>query len=125
MSELYRIETVSGEDFALIKVKGEIDISNADEFAANTLKTFETRKDAAILDISDLEYLDSAAMHVLFELARRLRIQDRPFRLVLPAKAKTYRVLEMTGFHKAAEIFENVEAAISSVNSNSSSLRTD
>ena len=118
MNELYQTETISGDDYELIMVKGEIDISNAEAFARTALKVFETREDTVILDISDLEYVDSAGIHVLFDLARRLRLQERSFRLVLSTKAKIYKVLETTGFHKAAPIFESREAAISSSNSN-------
>ncbi len=125
MNELYQTKSVNGDDYALIEVKGEIDISNAEDFARTALKTFGTRDDAVILDLSDLEYVDSAGIHVFFDLARRFRLQERPFRLVLSKKAKAYKVLETTGFHKAAEIFEDAAAAISSVKLNSSSFRTD
>ncbi|MEU5404341.1 STAS domain-containing protein [Streptomyces sp. NPDC005963] len=54
----------------VLKAVGEIDMSNTDAFAA----ALGTMPDRVVVDLTDVEYLDSAGLSVLFAQAHRLEL---------------------------------------------------
>ncbi|MFI0240615.1 STAS domain-containing protein [Streptomyces sp. NPDC016845] len=59
---------------AVLTAVGEIDMSNAAELAA----AIEDTSGALVLDLSGVEYLDSAGLSVLFPHADRIRLIANP-----------------------------------------------
>ncbi|MGZ4275164.1 MAG: STAS domain-containing protein [Solirubrobacteraceae bacterium] len=63
-------------DVPVLCVRGEIDLANAHELDT-ALWGLAGEGDAATVDLSALEYLDSAGIKVLFEHAGRVRLRVR------------------------------------------------
>jgi anti-anti-sigma factor len=59
---------------ALLSVNGEIDMSNADALAA----ALEGSTELVVVDLTGVEYLDSAALAVLFAHAHRVELVAPP-----------------------------------------------
>jgi anti-anti-sigma factor len=59
---------------AVLKVVGEIDMSNTDALAAALADT----PGRIVVDLTEVDYLDSAALNVLFDHADRLELVATP-----------------------------------------------
>jgi len=64
-----------------------------------------------IVDLTDVPYMDSAGVRVLFQLARELRQRDQTFLVTLPVGSPLRRVLKVTSFHEVAALCDDIEAA--------------
>jgi anti-anti-sigma factor len=72
----------SSDGLLVLTATGEIDLSNVDTFdEALTLAVTETAAGGGTLtvDLSGVEYLDSAAVNLLFPHADRIRLIAHPF----------------------------------------------
>ena len=94
------------------RLAGEVDMTNSqyvgDELAGSVPNDAET----LVVDLSETRYLDSAAIELLFDLARRLRRRRQALRLVLPSASPLKRVLELTEISSAAPVHESLEDAV-------------
>jgi len=65
-----------------------------------------------VVDLTGTRYLDSAAVELLFELARRLTRRRQRLSLALPQTSPLRRVLLLTDVETAAPLFDTVEEAL-------------
>lgn len=100
------------EQAIVARLSGEVDMTNS-QYVAHELAG-SVPNDAAVLvvDLSQARYLDSAAIELLFDLARRLRRRRQALRLVLPASSPLKRVLELTDIGAVAPVHPSLEAAL-------------
>ena len=109
---LAELEFETTENVVVGRVAGEIESVNAQEMS-NALAARLTNEVAGlVIDLSQVTYLDSAGIELLFDLARRLRTHRQRLRLVLPVDAPMRRVLELCDIARAAPIDATVEAAL-------------
>ena len=94
------------------RVAGEIESVNAQEMSAALAARLTSEVAGLVIDLSQVTYLDSAGIELLFDLARRLRTHRQRLRLVLPVDAPMRRVLELCDIDRAAPIDATVEAAL-------------
>jgi anti-sigma B factor antagonist len=78
-----------------LSVAGEIDMSNADELAA----AIEAQHGPLIVELTDVEYLDSAGLSVLFAHAERLEVVVPPLLAPVIAIAGLGAVARVHGPH--------------------------
>jgi anti-anti-sigma regulatory factor len=65
-----------------------------------------------VVDLSATRYLDSAAIELLFELARRLGRRRQALRLALPSDSPLRRVLSLTDVESVAPVFDSADEAL-------------
>ena len=97
MSELASIQAERRGSDLLVRIAGEIDISNAREVSSALEEAVPNGTPAIVVDLSQVTYLDSAGVKLLMHLADRLRLRRRELRLVVPDDAPIRAVLELTG----------------------------
>jgi anti-anti-sigma factor len=102
------------EDGAVVigRVIGDLESANADELRGALGRRLRNDSAGLVLDLTATSYLDSAAIELLFDLARRLRTHRQRLRLVLPAKDPMRGVLTLCGIDTVAEIDETIDAAV-------------
>jgi anti-anti-sigma factor len=100
MSQLARTEVELGDERCLIRVRGEVDISNAQQLMADIAEAVPNGTPTLVLDLTGTTYLDSAGVQLLFRLAERLRDRRHQLRLIVPNDAPIRAVLELTGLPK-------------------------
>jgi anti-sigma B factor antagonist len=88
----------------IVEVAGELDLTNAHEVEERLGALAEREDETLVLDLNRLLFIDSAALHVLFRLARRLG-RDR-FGLVLQHGAPIARTLSIVGISEVARVSE-------------------
>jgi anti-anti-sigma factor len=98
------------DDAVLVgRVVGEIESANADALRDALVRHLRNDSAGLALDLSSTSYLDSAAIELLFELARRLRTHRQRLCLVVPASAPMRRVLDLCEIDTVAEIYETID----------------
>ncbi|GAB2991530.1 STAS domain-containing protein [Amycolatopsis acidiphila] len=87
-----------------IRIAGEIDLANATEVQDEINGMITNDASRVVLELAELEYLDSAGLRVLFTLAERLRVLQMKLDLLVPVGAPVRRVVEMSGLDPVARL---------------------
>lgn len=93
-------------------VEGEIDASNAAELRLALSERLPSSASALVLDLTDVTYVDSSGIHLLFDLGRRLAARRQAIRLVVPQGAPMRRVLELCAVDSVAPMDLELEASL-------------
>jgi anti-sigma B factor antagonist len=95
----------------VVKLGGELDIASAPHLREQLLVILDRhRPRRLILDLSELEFIDSSGTAVLVNTDRRARMLDCTFALVAP-QAAVSRVLRISGLDQHFLVFESLSAA--------------
>jgi anti-sigma B factor antagonist len=94
------------------RLSGEIDMTNSSYVGEELTRSVPNEVVALVVDLSETRYLDSAAIELLFDLARRLRRRRQALRIVLPAESPLKRVLQLTDIASAAPVYETLDSAL-------------
>ena len=98
MTDLARFTVQRLDGMSVLRVDGEVDISNAEQLAAAMDRAAGDARTVA-LDLSGTTYLDSAGIRLVFNLAERLQTRRGRVRLIVPEDSPIRAVLEVTGVH--------------------------
>ena len=93
-------------------VSGEVDMTNSARVREELLVSVPNDALALVVDLDGCRYLDSAAIEVLFDLARRLGRRRQELRLVLPQSSPLVRVLTLTDVQSVAGVHETLDSAL-------------
>jgi anti-sigma B factor antagonist len=94
------------------RLKGEVDMTNASWVHDELLHSVPNGAIRLIVDLSATRYLDSAAIALLFDVARRLSRRRQGLRLVMPDGSPLERVLELTEVATVAPIHGDLDSAL-------------
>jgi anti-anti-sigma factor len=111
ISELASVSIERTGDIVVAAVSGEIDFSVADDVGRQILGAIDNEDAGLILDLTRLSYTDSAGIHLVFDLASRLREHRQSFQIVLPVDSQPSRTFSIVGVEKEIPVFETVEQA--------------
>ena len=93
-------------------LSGEVDMTNAPRVRDELLASVPNDAMALVVDLDGCRYLDSAAIEVLFDLARRLGRRRQELRLVLSPSSPLVRVLTLTDVQSVAGVHETLDSAL-------------
>jgi anti-anti-sigma factor len=99
-------------DWTVARVGGELDMTNCSYVRDQLVRSIPGDADGLVVDLSETAYLDSAAIELLFELARRLGRHRQDLRIAMPDDSPLRRVLELTDVRAVAPIHPTVELAV-------------
>jgi anti-anti-sigma factor len=94
------------------RLSGEVDMANATYVHDELLRSVPNDAIALVIDLGEARYLDSAAIALLFDIAKRLGRRRQALRLVLPAGSPLERVLALTEVGSVAPIHESLASAL-------------
>ena len=92
------------DDAVRITVSGEIDLSNSAAVERQILDAIPNVLDEVVLDLSGLDYIDSAGLRLLFTLGMRLRTLQIAVVLVVPEDSPVRRMIEIAGVAEAMSV---------------------
>jgi len=95
-------------NLVLVDVTGELDLTNAHELEGRLEALSEPNGARLVLDLNRVVFVDSAALHVLFRIARQLG--KGRFGLVLEPEAAVARTLGIAGISEVATIANTPDA---------------
>jgi anti-anti-sigma factor len=116
MSELSHLD-VSGDDVVIARLSGEVDLSNATEVGDELSMSVPNTALGLVLDLTATTYLDSSGVHLIFDLAERLRTRQQQLRIVVPAGAPVRRVLRIVELGDTVPVLASVDEAVESIRS--------
>jgi stage II sporulation protein AA (anti-sigma F factor antagonist) len=93
----------AGDSVGVIVV-GDVDMANVDDVADAIHTAITNQVTTATVDLSDVRYIDSAGLRVLFDLAVRLPRLQIGFEVVAPPGSAARRVIDMSGFAEVARV---------------------
>ena len=96
----------------IARLSGEVDMTNASYIGDELTRAVPNEALVLVVDLSGTRYLDSAAIELLFDLARKLGRRRQELRLALPKDSPLRRVLLLTDVESAARLHETVEEAL-------------
>jgi len=101
------VETIDG--VVVVHLTGELDLYNAEELRAALAEAANGKPERLVMDLGDVEFIDSTALGVLIEARSKLE-NRRAFLLAAPG-IETRRALEVSGLARHFGIHDTVEAA--------------
>jgi anti-anti-sigma factor len=97
------------------RLSGDVDMSNADEVAAALLRSLSNEVLALVLDLSDVDYFDSAGIHLVYDLRERLQVRGQKLRMVVPQGSSARDTLELAAVLRTMDVDESTDAALAAV----------
>src|SRR4051794_30355416 len=94
------------------RIRGEIDMSNVGELGATLQNAVAQSAAGLVVDFSRTHYLDSAGLHFIFELGKRLRDRGQRLYLVVPQGSPVAAVLNIVNVDSVAPRFATLEQAV-------------
>ena len=115
MSRLADLSLERRDGVQVACVRGQIDLSNRLEVRDRLTAELANVDHGLVLDLTGVDYLDSAGVTVLFSIAEALLDRQQQLRLVVPEGARIRRVLDMVDVASVAPVDTDVDDAVSAV----------
>jgi anti-sigma B factor antagonist len=94
------------------ELSGEVDMSNAESLLRAIAHGGPSCATARILDLSAVDYLDSAGIHLLYRLRENLRIRGQALLVVIPADSPVKDALRLAGVLEHIDAFASTDEAL-------------
>jgi anti-sigma B factor antagonist len=94
------------------RLTGEVDLSNAGSIENAIAEATPNHALGLILDVSALDYLDSAGIHLVYKLRGKLRARSQILWLVIPPDSPANDALRLAGVSRNIDTAESLEAAL-------------
>lgn len=97
------------------QLTGELDLSNAGNIGGALAESVPNSALVLIVDLSEVQYLDSAGIHLIYELREKLRARGQALQLVIPPDSPASDALRLAGVVGAVATSETVDEALADV----------
>jgi stage II sporulation protein AA (anti-sigma F factor antagonist) len=94
------------------RIAGEIDMSNADELRAAVTESTPNEAIGVVLDLSEIEYLDSAGIHLIFRLRESLRMRSQRLAIVIPEDSPVNDALRLAGLNRGPDVVQTLDEGL-------------
>lgn len=98
-------------DTLVVSVHGDLDLHSADRFGDVLVEAVDRGLPLVVVDLSDVEFVDSQGLGALLRATRRFGPAKERFRLVVPAP-ELRRVFEITALDQVFPLDQSRETAI-------------
>ncbi len=105
-----KLDQVRGVTVA--SIAGEIDLSDAGELQATISDAVPNHAAGLVVELSEVTYLDSAGVALLFDLARRVARRQQMLGIVVPREAPVREILHLSGAADALTLHDELEEAL-------------
>ncbi|HEY2436509.1 MAG TPA: STAS domain-containing protein, partial [Solirubrobacteraceae bacterium] len=84
MTPLADLEVSTEDDVVVARIVGEVDMSNAEELTTALAASMDAHARAMVLDLTTVDYLDSAGIRLLYRLGEGLQARRQTLQVVIP-----------------------------------------
>jgi anti-anti-sigma factor len=108
------ITTTFEHNLFLVKVVGEVDLSNSDRLSQAIADVLGgDRQSSCLLDLSETTFIDSTVLRVLLKWSTDVQLSEREaLAIVVPdGKSAVYRLFELVGMTSVLHLFPSVATA--------------
>ena len=108
MSDIADVRFSTTGQVPVAHVFGEVDLSNA-RLIRRAIELGSTNQEPGlIVDLSEVRFLDSSGIHMLFDLARRCAERQQSFAVVVPPESPVRRSLDLSGGLSSLHVLSSV-----------------
>ena len=107
MTELARVEASTVNGRRVVHVRGEIDLSNAAQ-VRDAVGDALGADAVVVVDLSEVGYLDSAGIAMIFRLAERLTYNRQELRLVIPPDSPIRSAVRLTKLDRVIRVEDSI-----------------
>lgn len=93
-------------------VTGEVDLSNAEDVGATVISATPNEAVGVVLDLSGVDYLDSAGIYVIYGMRSSLQARGQVMILVIPPTSPVHDSLRLAGAERPEQVAAAVEDAL-------------
>ena len=111
-SALATLRSTRRGSVVIVAVIGEIDLSNVAELRRGLFGSIGNDDDGVVVDLSQLGFIDSAGLGMMFELSDVLEERRQRLFLVVPPGTPPRRTIEVVGLASAIASFDDLDAAL-------------
>lgn len=116
MEDLVGVEIEHRDDDVVVaRLTGELDISAADRTGKKIAEAVPSSARGLVVDMSELEFMDSSGVSMLFTLARQVGSHRQQLRVVAPPGKPVSRVLQIVEFERAAPVDVDVDSSVAEI----------
>ena len=115
MSNLVQVEASETDGVVVVRLSGELDVAGAEATGGRIGQAVPNSAHGLVVDFTDLRFIDSSGVAMLFTLARRLESRRQRLRCVAPPGSPVARVLEIVEFGRAAPVDQHLEQALAGI----------
>ena len=94
----------------VVHLVGELDLYNAPEVREALLELCAEKPERLVVDLADVDFVDSTALGVLIEA--RTRLENRHSFLLAAPGLETHRALTISGLDQHLSVHDSVDAAL-------------
>jgi anti-sigma B factor antagonist len=109
----FQLESIEGLPVA--HLSGEIDRSNAAELGQRMAGAIGDGGGGLVVDLTELAFIDSTGIRMLFDLAAELKSHGQTLRVVVPDGAHLGDILDTVGLRQAAPTDHTVGEAVAAL----------
>jgi anti-anti-sigma factor len=99
-------------EVVVARVTGELDIAGSARTGDRIAEAVPLSALGLVVDLMELEFVDSSGVAMLFGLARRLGSRRQKLCVAAPPGGPVWRVLEIVEFERAAPVHSDLETAL-------------
>ena len=111
MDDLAVLEVEHHEGVGVLRLSGEIDVSNVDDITGQLASALSGVR-RGVIDLSGLQYLDSAGVGMLITVAAEAHARGAPLHFVLPQEAPIERILMIVDLPRLAVFHSSLADAL-------------
>ncbi|HWT23308.1 MAG TPA: STAS domain-containing protein [Solirubrobacteraceae bacterium] len=101
-----RVETSTSDEVTVVAIAGDLDLAGAGVLDRALEQAWSGDAGALVLDLRDVEFMDSSGLRVIIVASQRAEKDARRFALV-PGKAQVMRVFEITRMEERLHFVED------------------
>jgi len=115
VTELATVRIRERGKIVIATVGGEVDVSNRLGLTTRLIDAVANSATGLLLDLSELEFMDSSGVHMLYELAERLGTRQLRFAVVLPPNRPPRRAIELSGSEPRGWLHADINSALAAL----------
>ena len=112
MTPLADVAIEERDGVPVAQITGEVDMSNASDLSLAMQRAVEQKTTGLVIDLAGTHYLDSAGLHFIFDLGKRLRDRGQRLVLVVPEASALNRLLDLVKVDSLAPLTRTVDEAL-------------
>ena len=112
MTQLARLHFDERDGVVVARIDGELDLSNVHDIGDALGVAMQGGGAGLVLDLSQLEHLDSAGIRLLYDLRAKLSTARQALAVVVPEDAAIREVLELAAVPATLPVHGDLEAAV-------------
>ncbi len=106
------VQFSSRDRTVIAKLRGEVDLSNADGIGTAIVEAMPNDVLSLIMDLSEVDYVDSAGIQLIYQLRESLRARQQGLALVIPSGCPASEALRLAGITRYVKSAETLDEAL-------------